>query len=110
MPPVTNHLTGRLRTRLASSLAALVGVVTLGTAGFMLIEGWSLGDGLYMTLMTVTTVGYGPPVPLSAAGRNFSIFFMVVGVGTAAYAFSSTVQALVQSEIVAAFDKRRRRR
>jgi len=110
MPAVTNHLTGRLRTRLASSLAALVGVVTLGTAGFMLVEGWSLGDSLYMTLMTVTTVGYGPPLPLSAAGRNFSIFFMIVGVGTAGYLLSTAVQALVQSEILAALGERRRQR
>ena len=58
----------------------------------------------------MTTVGYGPPQPLSPAGRNFAIFFMVVGVGTAAYAFSSAVQAFVQSEIVAAFGRRRRHR
>ena len=91
-------------------LVALSASVALGTAGFSLVEGWSLADSLYMTLMTVTTVGYGPPHPLSPAGRNFSIFFMVVGVGTAGYALSSAVQALVQSEIVAAFGKRRRQR
>ena len=58
MPPVTN-LAQRLRSRarLVYSLAALVGVVAFGTAGFKLVEGWSLLDSLYMTVMTVTTVG-----------------------------------------------------
>jgi voltage-gated potassium channel len=92
------------------SLAALASVVALGTVGFHLIEGWSLLDALYMTVMTVTTVGYGPPAPLSTAGRNFAILFMVVGVGTAGYLLSSAVQALVRSEILAAYGERRRQR
>ena len=111
MPPVTD-LTQRLRsrTRLAYSLAALVGVAAFGTVGFSLIEGWSLLDALYMTVMTVTTVGYGPPKELTTAGRNFAILFMVVGVGTAGYLLSSAVQALVRSEILAAYGERRRQR
>src|SRR5256714_7832307 len=111
MPPVTN-LPQRLRSRarLVYSLASLAGVVAFGTAGFKLIEGWSLADSLYMTVMTVTTVGYGPPVPLTHAGRNFAIVFMVVGVGTAGYLLSSAVQALVRSEILATYGERRRQR
>ena len=99
MPPVTN-LTQRLRSRarLTYSLAALAGVVAFGTVGFSLIEGWSPLDALYMTVMTVTTVGYGPPLPLSPAGRNFAIFFMVLGVGTAGYLLSTAVQSLVRSD------------
>jgi voltage-gated potassium channel len=85
-------------------------MVALGTAGFHLIEGWSLADSLYMTVMTVTTVGYGPPLPLSPAGRDFAIFFMIVGVGTVGYLLSTAVQALVQTEIVAAYGQRRRHR
>src|SRR5215218_1793407 len=100
----------RPRASLFYSLAALAGVVAFGTVGFTLIEGWSLGDSLYMTVMTVTTVGYGPPLPLSPAGRNFSIFFMVLGVGTAGYLLSTAVQSLVRSEILAAYGERRRLR
>jgi voltage-gated potassium channel len=95
---------------LAYSLAALAGVVAFGTVGFSLVEGWSLLDSLYMTVMTVTTVGYGPPLPLSPAGRNFSILFMVIGVGTAGYLLSTAVQALVRSEILATYGERRRQR
>ncbi|MDQ3919796.1 MAG: potassium channel protein [Acidobacteriota bacterium] len=111
MPPVTN-LTQRPRSRarLTYSLAALAGVVAFGTVGFHLVEGWSLLDALYMTVMTVTTVGYGAPQELSPAGRAFAIVFMVVGVGTAGYLLSSAVQALVRSEILAAYGERRRQR
>jgi voltage-gated potassium channel len=111
MPPVTN-LSQRLRSRarLVNSLAALAGVVVFGTVGFSIVEGWSLLDSLYMSVMTVTTVGYGPPQPLTSAGRNFAIFFMLVGVGTAGYLLSSAVQALVRSEILAAYGERRRQR
>jgi voltage-gated potassium channel len=112
MPPPAGELRKRLRPRasLYYSLAALAGVVAFGTAGFMLIEGWSLADSLYMTVMTVTTVGYGTLPPLSPAGRNFSIFFMVLGVGTTGYLLSTAVQSFVRSEILAAYGERRRQR
>jgi voltage-gated potassium channel len=111
MPPVT-ELRSRLRSsaQLGYSLAALAGVAAFGTVGFHLVEGWSLGDALYMTVMTVTTVGYGPPKELSPAGRNFATIFMVIGVGTAGYLLSTAVQSLVRSEILAAYGERRRAR
>jgi voltage-gated potassium channel len=109
-PPAEFRQRLRPRASLAYSLAALAGVAAFGTAGFTLVEGWSLLDSLYMTVMTVTTVGYGPPLPLSTAGRNFSILFMVVGVGTAGYLLSTAVQSLVRSEILAAYGERRRQR
>jgi voltage-gated potassium channel len=99
------------RAQLVYSLAALTGVVVFGTVGFYLIEGdWSLADALYMTVMTVTTVGYGPPNKLSNAGRDFAIVFMVIGVGTAGYLLSTAVQSLVRSEILATYGERRRAR
>ena len=111
MPSVTElRYRLRSRTQLVYSLAALAGVAAFGTVGFSLIEGWSLGDSLYMTVMTVTTVGYGPPKDLSPAGRNFATAFMVIGVGTAGYLLSTAVQSLVRSEILAAYGERRRAR
>ena len=109
MPPVVK-LSKRARSRLLSPTLALAAAVLLGTAGFALIEGWSLSDSLYMSVMTVTTVGYGPPRQLSVAGQNFATLFMIVGVGTVGYALSSAVQALVQWEILAVFGQRRRHR
>ncbi len=107
---LASFLVRRSRSRFVYTLGALTGCLALGTAGFSLIEGWPLADSLYMAVIIITTIGYGEVRPLSSAGLAFTIFFMLVGVSTAAYALSSTVQALVQSEIVAAFGERRRHR
>jgi voltage-gated potassium channel len=80
----------------------------LGTIGFYLIEGWSFTDSLFMTVTTVTTVGYGEVHPLSQPGRIFSICLMFMGVGTVAYALSTTVQSIVQWELLEAVGQRRR--
>ncbi|MGA9994618.1 MAG: potassium channel protein [Pyrinomonadaceae bacterium] len=100
----------RSRLRIRYALVALAGAVACGTLGFHLIEKWPLIDSLYMTIETVTTVGYGDIPPKTQAGKIFSIIFMLVGVGIVAYVVSSTVQTIVQSELVATFGARRRYR
>jgi voltage-gated potassium channel len=104
------RLVMRSRFRIRYALIALAGAIAFGTVGFHLIEGWSLVDSLYMTVETVTTVGYGDVPPKSVGGRVFAILFMFVGVGTVAYVLSSTVQSIVQSELIATFGERRRYR
>ncbi|HEX8142030.1 MAG TPA: potassium channel protein [Pyrinomonadaceae bacterium] len=96
--------------RLRYALFALACSIAFGTIGFYLIEGWPLSQSLYMTVQTVTTVGYGDTPPQSDAGRAFATIFMIIGVGTVAYALSSTVQTIVQSEIVHTLGERRRYR
>jgi voltage-gated potassium channel len=100
----------RSRFRIRYALIALAVAMALGTVGFHLIEGWTLADSLYMTVETLTTVGYGDLPPKTAGGRIFAIFFMIIGVGTVAYVLSSTVQRIVQSELIATFGERRRYR
>ena len=56
-------------------------LLVLGTAGYMLIEGWSFLDALYMTVTTLVTVGFGEIHPLSTTGRIFTIGLIVLGVG-----------------------------
>ncbi|MFN2453759.1 MAG: TrkA family potassium uptake protein [Pyrinomonadaceae bacterium] len=96
------------KSRLRVALFALTVAIASGTLGFHLLEGWAFGDSLYMTVMTITTVGYGEVHPLSGAGRFFASLFMFAGVGTVAYALSGIVQTVVQSELVATFGERRR--
>ncbi|MCA1555632.1 MAG: potassium channel family protein, partial [Acidobacteria bacterium] len=108
-PPVF-HLSKAARRRMMYALAALAALVVLGTFGFYLLEPLTLLDSLYLTVMTVATVGYGDVHPASPPGRAFAIVFMLVGVGTVGFLLSTVIQALVQSEIVAAYGQRRRSR
>ena len=98
------------RFRIRHAVIAVVIAIAVGTLSFHLIEGWSILDSLYVTAQTVTTVGFGDVTPKSIQGRIFATVFMLVGVGIVLYALTSTVQSIVQSELVAAFGQRRRSR
>jgi len=99
----------RFRTlfRIRNAIIALGIAIILGTLGFRLIEGWSLVDSFYVTVQTLTTVGYGDLPPRSLAGRGFAVIVMLIGVGGVALAASTIVQSVVQSEMVSAFGERR---
>lgn len=60
---------------------ALLAVLAIGVFGYMTIEGWPFLDALYMTVITVSTVGYAEVHGLSTAGRVFTIVLIVGGVG-----------------------------
>ncbi len=74
---------------------AIVGVFMIGVVGYVMLEGWTVVDALYMTAITITTVGFGEIEPLSPNGRIFTIFLMLIGIGTAAYGFSIVGQYVV---------------
>ena len=79
------------------AVGALLG---LGTAGYMLIEGWSPMDAFYMTAITLTTIGFGEVQPLSDAGRVFTAALAFIGIGTFATIASRVVQILVTSDAI----------
>jgi voltage-gated potassium channel len=87
---------------------ALAAAMALGTIGFHLVEGWTLADSLYVTVQTLTTVGYGDLPPHTAMGRAFAVMVMLIGAGGVALAVSTIVQSAVQSELIATFGQRRR--
>jgi len=89
---------------------ALAAALLLGTIGFHLIEGWSIADSLYVTVQTLTTVGYGDLTPRNGSGRLFAVVVMLVGAGGVALAVSTIVQSIVQLELVWTFGQRRRSR
>ena len=81
-------------------MALLILVVTLvGTAGYVLIEGWSWWDGFYMTVITVTTVGFGEVHPLSKAGQGWTIIIILGGVGTFVYGFTQFTGLLASGQL-----------
>jgi voltage-gated potassium channel len=71
-------------------------VLAGGTAGYVIIEGWSVWDALYMTVTTVATVGFREVHPLSRNGQAFTVVLIIVGVSTALYAFSAFAAVVVE--------------
>src|SRR6188768_1790461 len=67
-----------------------------GTIGYVLIEDWSPWDAFYMTVITVTTVGYGEVHPMSQVGRAFTVVVLLTGVGAFFYAFTLFMSLLAQ--------------
>ncbi|HNJ43748.1 MAG TPA: potassium channel family protein, partial [Acidobacteriota bacterium] len=81
--------------RLLNSLAFLFFLIVFGTVTFHLLEGWSLLDSLYVTVITLATVGYGDFVPKTWEGRLFTIMFVLVGVGGAGYVITTAAQTVL---------------
>ena len=88
----------------------LVMVHLVGVIGYTVIEGWSLFDAFYMTVITIGTVGYGETLPLSTAGRVFTIGLIFVGIGTFTYALSSVTAFWVEAHFFGLWRKRRMER
>src|SRR5438445_5828176 len=81
---------------------AIVGIaiiVLFGATGFVLIEGMSLIDALYMSVITVSTVGFGEVKPLSPQGRLFTIGLIVVGVGSAVYLLTAAAELVFEGSL-----------
>jgi len=89
------------------SLLSLLVVFAAGTFGYSLIEGWTLFDALYMTVITLATVGFSEVAPLSDAGRAFTILLIVFGAGIIAYAIGSMIQILVEGQVLKALGRKK---
>ena len=74
-------------------------ILSGGTAGYMLLEGWPFFDSLYMTVITVYTVGYSELRGLSNAGRTFTMVLIVCGVGFFFYLGANLIQFMVEGRI-----------
>ena len=99
-----------LRIRLLLPLSVVVAVVIVGTLGYFWLwqgQGGTWMDALFMTVTTITTVGYGEVKPLDSAGRVLTMVIAVVGVGSLFYTFGVVMEYLVSVRLA---DPRGRRK
>jgi len=81
--------------RFVSDFVKLLLLVVFGTVGFMLVEHWSFLDSLYMTVTTLTTVGYGEVHPLDTSGKIYAVVLILIGAGVVLYILGDMVELLI---------------
>ena len=92
---------------LVKAIGAILLVVILGTVAYMLVEGWPLLDSFYMTVITLTTIGFGEVHPLSDVGRMLTVGVIICGLGLVGYAVVAGTRFVVEGELNEFFTKRR---
>jgi voltage-gated potassium channel len=96
--------------RVVALLALIASLLIFGTLGFHWVEGWTLFEGFYMTLMTLTTVGYGEVHPLSFSGRIVAAALMLGGVATVFISIGVLVDFIIKLELADYVGRKRRQR
>jgi voltage-gated potassium channel len=96
------------RLLLTACIAALL--IVVGTLGFDLLEGWSLLDSLYATVITLTTIGYGDFVPRTIGGKVFTMVLALGGVFTLFYLAADFIRFIISGEVQAILGKQRMER
>lgn len=81
------------------SVVLLVSIIASGTLGYHLIEGWQLFDALYMTIITLSTVGFKEVHELSPDGKIFTIILIICGTSTIAYTLSRLLQFTLEGQL-----------
>ena len=93
--------------RVQSAVLALVIITAVGIFGYVVFEGWSFTDALYMTVITLTTVGYREVRVLDTSGQLWTMLLLITGVGTLFYAAVSSVELVVEGTVRGYFGRRR---
>lgn len=88
-----------LKKRLLVAFLLLLFIIVLGTLGFRMFEGWELIDCFYVTVTTISTVGYGDFAPVTREGRLFTVLLVVFGVGTMLYSVSMLAEMMVEDRL-----------
>ena len=87
------------RLKLLTAVLALMGITLIGTIGLVYFEDWSVFNAFWVTIVSLTTTGYGDILPQTMGGRMFLLLILVVGVGIVAYSLGAIINILVESQI-----------
>ncbi len=98
---------GDIRKKMIQVLALTGLIVTFGTVGYIVIEGWNCFDAIYMTIITLSTVGFREVHDLSFRGKLFTIVLIFGGVGTVLYALGTGARVILGGELKEIFGRRR---
>lgn len=93
--------------RVLTAISLVAGIVLIGVTGYHFIEGWSFFDSLYMTVITLATIGYGETHPLTTQGRIFTIFLIFSGIGIIGYGLSVIASFVIEGELAGMIGRRR---
>ncbi len=95
------------RLRVRYSVLMLIGIVAFGTSGYYFVEHMPLFEAFYMTIITISTVGYAEIVPLTPAGRALTIVIIILGITVGAYTIGMLVRAFIEGEMLKIFGRRK---
>ncbi len=93
--------------KIAQWAASLLALLVAGSLGFMWLEGWDFFDSLYMTVTTLTTVGYGEVHPLDRLGRIYNMVLILTGMGVMLYIVGSLARVVIEGELQSVLGKRK---
>ncbi len=93
--------------RLLISLLFLLGIIVFGTVGYTIFESMPLFDSFYMTLITISTVGFSEIKPLSQAGRIITIIIIISGISLLTYTLGQVAKIFVEGELRKIFGRRK---
>ncbi|NNL75626.1 MAG: potassium channel protein [Desulfobacterales bacterium] len=93
--------------KLRYSLMMLAAIVAFGTIGYYFFERMPLFDAFYMTIITISTVGFSEIVPLTKVGRSITVVIIILGISVGTYTIGIIVQWLVGGELQKIFGRRK---
>jgi len=106
-PPTGSRTVWEIAHRFRLPLALVLAATAYGTVGYRLLEGWPLLDALFMTVITLTTIGFGEVRPLDGSGEIFTISLILIGVGTAAAALAAGSELIASGDLSRLLERRK---
>jgi len=93
--------------RLSLAISLLIIIFLMGILGYVFIEGWTFLDALYMTVITISTVGFREVAPLSQEGKLFTLGLIVLGVGAVLFTLGTAIEFLVEGHFTGLIEERK---